>query len=206
MRRCAPLGALACLAAVCAGCASTPPPPPSRPACLADLVHAYDVEGMVNHSQADTLGAAHHVIEGARSGYGEALTRLTPEQRSRFDAATDRFVTAARATPDASLAAAVWAQGYGADLNDALLCQIADFARTPAGEELFANGGNPAGLGADELKMVVRFARTPAGAQQPAASAAAAAALRSWLAQERSTRIDAAAQRYLGELRVIMGY
>ena len=169
-------------------------------------MHAYDVDGMVNHSQADTLGAAHRAIEGARSGYGEALTHLTPEQRSRYEAATDRFVTAARLAPDASQAAALWAQAYGADLSDAEVCQIADFARTPSGEELFANGGNLSGLGADELKMVAKFARTPAGAKQAAASAAAAVALRNWLAQQRSASIDQAAQRYLGELRGILGY
>ena len=161
---------------------------------------------MVNHSQADSLGAAHRAIEGARSGYGEALAHLTPEQRSRYEAATDRFVTAARVAPDASQAGAVWAQAYGADLSDAQVCQIAEFARTPSGEELFANGGNPVGLSADDLKMVTRFVRTPAGAKQAAASAAAAAALRTWLGEQRSASIDQAAQRYLGELRAIIGY
>src|SRR5579862_6819747 len=131
--------ALCGLALLCGACASTPPPPPSRPVCLAVLVHAYDVEGMVNRSQADTLGAAHRAIEGARSGYGEALTHLSPDERSRYEAATDRFVTAARATPDAGEAGAVWAQAYGTGLSDEEVCQIAQFARTPSGEELFAN-------------------------------------------------------------------
>ena len=206
MRRLPVVLVVAGVAALGSGCSSDPPLPPSRPACLADLVHAYDVDGMVNHSQTDTLGAAHRAIDGARRAYGEALAHLTPEQRSRYDAATDRFVMAARAAPDASQAAAVWAQAYGANLSDAEACQIADFAHTPTGGELFANADKLAGLSGDDLKLVTRFVRTPAGAKEGAASATAAVALRNWLAQERSTSIEQAAQRYLAELRTIIGY
>lgn len=197
---------LALLAALCAACASTPQPPPPRQTSLAQLVHAYDVDSMVNRSQAESLAEAHRAIDKARSGYGEALTHLSSEQRSRFEAATDRFVSASRTAPDTTEADRVWAQAYGADLTDAELGKLAAFAGTDAGAEFFANGGNPQGLGADELKGVLKFSRTPAGQKQPAATAAAAAALRAWLTQQRSASIDLAVQRYLGELRVILGY
>jgi hypothetical protein len=196
----------ALLAALCAACASKPQAPPSRQASLAQLVRAYDVDSMVNRSQAESLAEAHRAIDGARSGYGDALNRLSSEQRARFEAATDRFVSASRTAPDTTQADAVWAQAYGADLSDAELGKIAEFAATDAGAEFFANGGNPQGLSGDDIKDVLKFARTPAGQKQPAANAAGAAALRSWLAQQRSASIDQAVQRYLGELRVILGY
>ena len=105
---------LASLAAL-AACAGTPGAPPGRAACLAELVHAYDVAGMVNRSQSQSLEEAHRAIERAESQYAEQLPRLTAAQRGRFEAATDRFVTAARATPDAVAAEAVWARSYAAD-------------------------------------------------------------------------------------------
>lgn len=197
---------LALLGALCAACAGTPQPPLPRQASLAQLVRAYDVDSMVNRSQAQSLAAAHRAIEQARAGYGAALNQLTSEQRSRFEAATDRFVSASRTAPDTTQAGTVWAQAYGADLNDAELGQIAAFAGTEAGAEFFANGGNPQGLSGDDLKEVLKFSRTAAGQKQPVASAAAAAALRAWLAQQRSASIDEAVQRYLGELRTILGY
>jgi hypothetical protein len=100
----------------------------------------------------------------------------------------------------------VWAQAYAADLSDAELGKIAEFAGTDAGGEFFANGGNPEGLSGDDIKAVLKFSRTPAGQKQPAANAAAASALRAWLAQQRSASIDQAVQRYLGELHTILGY
>jgi hypothetical protein len=194
------------LATLGAGCASTPPPPPPRQASLAQLVHAYDVDSMVNRSQTESLAEAHRAIDRARAGYGEALNHLTSEQRARFEAATDRFVSAARTAPDTTQADTVWAQAYAADLSDAELGKIAEFAATDAGGEFFANGGNPQGLSGDDIKAVLKFSRTPAGQKQPAANIAAASALRTWLAQQRSASIDLAAQRYLGELRVLLGY
>jgi hypothetical protein len=197
---------LACLTLLCAACASAPQPPPPRQASLAQLVRAYDVDGMVNRSQAESLAAAHRAIDSARSGYGAALNHLTSEQRTRFEAATDRFVSASRTAPDSAQADTVWAQAYGADLSDAELGKIAEFAGTDAGAEFFANGGNPQGLSGDDIKEVLKFSRTPAGQKQPAANVAAANALRTWLAQQRGASIDQAVQRYLGELHTILGY
>jgi hypothetical protein len=196
----------ALLAALCAACASKPQAPPARQASLAQLVHAYDVDSMVNRSQAESLSQAHRAIDSARAGYGDALNHLSSEQRARFEAATDRFVSASRTAPDTTQADTVWAQAYGADLSDGELGKIAEFAATDAGAEFFANGGNPQGLSGDDIKDVLKFARTPAGAKQPAANAAATAALRTWLAQQRSASIDQAVQRYLGELQTIVGY
>jgi hypothetical protein len=197
---------LALLAALCAACASTPQAPPPRQASLAQLVRAYDVDSMVNRSQAESLAEAHRAIDKARSGYGEALNRLSSEQRTRFEAATDRFVSASRTAPDTTQADTVWAQAYAEGLSDAELGKIAEFAGTDAGAEFFANGGNPQGLSGDDIKAVLKFSRTPAGQKQPAANVAAASALRTWLAQQRSTSIDLAVQRYLGELHTILGY
>jgi hypothetical protein len=197
---------LALLSLLCSACASAPQPPPPRQASLAQLVRAYDVDGMVNRSQADSLAQAHRAIDSARAGYGAALNQLTSEQRSRFEAATDRFVSASRAAPDTTQADRVWAQAYADGLSDAELGKIAEFAGTDAGAEFFANGGNPQGLSGDDIKEVLKFSRTPAGQKQPAANSAAAAALRTWLAQQGKASIDAAVQRYLGELRAILGY
>ncbi len=197
---------LAGLAALCVACASAPQVAPPRQVSLAQLVHSYDVDSMVNRSQSEALAQAHRAIEKVRSGYGEALTRLSSEQRSRFEAATDRFVSAARTLPDTTQAARVWAEAYGADLSDAELGKIAGFASTDAGGEYFANGGNPQGLSGDDLKEVVKFARTPAGQKQPAANTAAASALRTWLEQQRGASLDQDVQRYLGEVRNILGY
>jgi len=196
----------ALIGALCAACASAPQVPPSRQASLAQLVRAYDVDGMVNRAQTESLAEAHRAIENARTGYGEALSRLSSEQRARFEAATDRFVSAARTAPDTTQADAVWAQAYEAGLSDAELGKIAEFAATDAGGEFFANGGNPQGLSGDDIKEVLKFARTPAGQKQPAASGAASTALRAWLAQQRHASVEQAAQRYLGELRTIVGY
>ena len=198
--------ALCALLAALAACASQPQVPPSRQSSLAALVRAYDVDGMVNRSQAEALAEAHRAIDSARAGYGDALNRLSSEQRARFEAATDRFVSASRTAPDTTEADAVWAQAYGGDLSDAELGKITEFAGTDAGAEFFANGGNPQGLSGDDIKDVLKFARTPAGQKQPAANAAATAALRAWLAQQRSASIDQAVQRYLRELRTILGY
>jgi hypothetical protein len=197
---------LCALLAALAACASKPQAPPPRQASLAQLVRAYDVDSMVNRAQAESLAQAHRAIDQARAGYGDALNRLSSEQRARFEAATDRFVSASRTAPDTTQADTVWAQAYGADLSDAELGKIAEFAATDAGAEFFANGGNPQGLSGDDIKDVLKFGRTPAGEKQPAANAAAAAALRTWLSQQRSASIDQAVQRYLGELRTILGY
>jgi hypothetical protein len=192
-------------AAMLAACASTPQPPPTRQACLTELVHAYDVVGMIDRSQTESLADAHRAIERVATQYAELLARLSSEQRARFDAATDRFVIAARVTPNAPEAEAVWAQSYAADLSDEDLRKIVEFSRTPGGEEQLAAGGYASNVSTQDLKQVTAFMRTPAGQKQIAASTAAASALRAYLAQQRSARLDQALQQYLAQVKALSG-
>jgi hypothetical protein len=185
-----------------AACASTPQPPPSRAACLTQLVHAYQVEAMINRSQSDSLAEAHHAIERVSSQYGALIARLSAAQQEKFEAATDRFVMAARTTPDTGAAEGVWVQAYAAGVSDEELRKIAEFSATPAGEKQFA-ASDATDLDADDMKRIAVFARTPAGQKQASASSAAATQLRLYLAQERSASLDKAVQRYVAELKSI---
>jgi hypothetical protein len=166
--------ALAGLAVLMAACASTPDSPEARAAYLAELAQAYDVEGTVSRSQTEALAAARRSIETVRSQFAEELARATPAQRNRLDAAMDRFVTAARATPDLNAALSVWAQGFAADLTS------------------------------EDLRHIVEFSRTPAGRAQIAASRGASAQLDAYLRQVRSASVDLAAQQYLAELKAVV--
>jgi hypothetical protein len=184
-------------------CVSTPPPPPSRQACLAELVQAYDVQGMINRSQSESLVEAHRTIERVAAQNRELLASLSSAQQERFEAATDRFVGAARVTPDVAAAEAVWAQSYGADLADADLQKIVLFVRTDAGEQQLR--GSSASVDESDVKKINEFVRTPAGQKQLAAGAAAAAQLSAYLTQQRRELIGRAAQQYSAELGRIAG-
>lgn len=163
------------LAALAAGCAGTPSTPQTRQAYVAELVQAYDIEGVISRSQADSLADAHRNIENVRSQFGDVLARLTPTQRERLEAAMDRFVTASRVTPDVNEAAAVWVRGFTENLTD------------------------------EDLKRIVEFSRTPAGRAQIAGSSDAEVQLKGYLYQKRSASLDKAAQQYIAELKAIVG-
>jgi hypothetical protein len=165
----------AALAALLGACAAAPSTPQQRAAYLAELAQAYDVEGMVSGSQADSLAEARRNLERMKAQYADSLAHLAPAQRDRLEAAQDRLVTALRAMPDLNQATAVWAQGFAANLTD------------------------------EDLKRIVEFARTPAGHAQIEAGREAEAALRAYLVQQRSASIDAAQAQYLATLQAIAG-
>jgi len=169
--------AVCCLAAAVVlllpGCATTPAE--SRQDSLAQLIEAYDVEGAVTRAATQTLEEAHRSIERVRSTYGEALAHLSPEQRARYEAATDRFVRAAHSSADAGQASAAWAQAYAANLSD------------------------------EELRRAAQLARTPSGRAQIQASLAAESQLRAYLAQQHSAGIERAEQQYQAEVRALLG-
>jgi len=161
------------LAALTTACAGTPSTPQVRQAYVAELAQAYDIEGIISRSQADSLADAHRSIETVRSQFADVLARLTPAQKQRLEASMDRFVTASRVTPDVNEAANVWAQGFTENLTD------------------------------EDLKKIVEFSRTPAGRAEIAASRDAAVQLKGYLHQQRSASVDKAVQQYIAELRAI---
>jgi hypothetical protein len=162
------------LAGLIASCSSTPSTPDARAAYIAELVQAYDIEGVVSRSQTDALADAHRNIETVRSQFSDVLAQVTPAQQRRLDAAMDRFVTASRVTPDMNTAAAVWAQGFAENLTN------------------------------EDLQRIVEFSRTPAGRAQIAAGRDAGVQLRAYLYQQRSASVERAAQQYIAELRAIV--
>ncbi len=105
----------------------------------------------------------------------DQLARLSAQQREKFEAATDRFAIASRATPDVAQAAAVWAQNFAADLSD------------------------------EDLRKIVGFSRTPAGRQAMASSLNAATQLHTYLEQQSSATRDEATLRYVAEIKAITG-
>jgi hypothetical protein len=168
-----------CLLGLCAlgaSCAGTPQTPQTRQAYVTELMQAYDVEGTVRRSQADSFAEAHRNIERLKDQFADLLAHMSAEQRGKFEAATDRFVNAARATADVNEAARVWAQGFITDLTD------------------------------ENLKKIVDFARTDAGKAQIAGANYAATQLAAYLAQKRTERIDKATQQYVSEIRALGGH
>jgi putative NIF3 family GTP cyclohydrolase 1 type 2 len=166
--------AVLALAAGLAACASTPDTPQQRAAYIAELAQAYDIQGIVSRAQTDALADAHRNIEIVRGEFADVLGQASTSQQHRLDAAMDRFVTAARGTPDVNAAAAVWAQGFAENLTN------------------------------QELRQIVEFSRTPAGQAQIAGTRDAGVQLRAYLAQQRSASVDRAAQQYIAELRAIV--
>jgi hypothetical protein len=163
------------LTALLCACASAPSTPQQRQAYLAELSQAYDVEGIVSHAQSEALGDARRNIERMNAQYAGSLTQVSPAQRNKLDAALDRFVSASRTMPDLNTATAVWAQGFAGNLTD------------------------------EDLKQVIEFSRTPAGRAQIAAARDGNAALRTYLAQQRSANVDRAEAQYLATLQAIAG-
>ncbi|MBS0581427.1 MAG: hypothetical protein JSR36_19390 [Proteobacteria bacterium] len=101
--------------------------------------------------------------------------RLTPAQQERFNAGIDRFVTSARSGVDPHTAAAVWAQSYAGELSDT------------------------------DLRSIVAFARTPAGAAEIAASHRAGDSLRDYLREDREKRFGAAQRQFFAEMKALTG-
>ena len=165
---------VALVLAALAACASTPDTPQTRAAYIAELAQAYDIEGIVSRSQTEALAAAHRNIEAVTRQFADALAGASPAQRNRLDAAMDRFVTVARASPDVNAATAMWAQGFAENLTN------------------------------EDLKQIVAFARTPAGRAQIAGSRDATIQLCAYLRQVRSASVDRAAQQYLAELKAVV--
>jgi uncharacterized protein YukE len=163
------------LAALACACAGAPSTPQQRQASLAELAQAYDVEGIVSHTQSDALADARRSIDRMQAQYAGSLAQISPAQRNRLDAALDRFVSASRTMPDLITASAVWAQGFAGNLSDA------------------------------DLKQIVEFSRTPAGRAQILATRDGNAALRTYLAQQRSANVDRAEAQYLATLQGIAG-
>lgn len=166
---------LSVTAALSASCASAPSTPQTRQGYIAELMQAYDIEGVISRSQTEALADAHRNIERVRDQYGGALAGLSAAQRQKVEAATDRFVKAARVAPDPNEAATVWAQSFAANLTE------------------------------EDLKRIVEFSRTPAGRAHIAASRDATAQLRAYLVQKQNANTDKAAQQYSAELKAIVG-
>jgi hypothetical protein len=166
---------LLALAALSASCASMHGAPPTRQQCLAELASDADVEGVINRAHTESLAAAHRSIERIKSEFAERLAAMNAQQREKFDAATDRFAIASRATPDVAQATALWAQGLAADLSD------------------------------EDLRKIVEVSRTPAGHQVMAGSLTAATQLHTYLEQTSSATLDKATQQYLAEIKAISG-
>jgi|GEM_PF-1382489 hypothetical protein len=163
------------LAALTASCASMHAAPPTRQQCLDELASAADVEGAIDRAHTESLAAAHRSIERIKSEFAEPLARMNAQQRERFDAATDRFAIASRATPEVAPATAVWTQGLAAGLSD------------------------------EDLRKIVELARTPAGHQAMASSLNAALQLHAYLEQQSSATLDKATQQYVAEIKAITG-
>jgi cytochrome c556 len=101
--------------------------------------------------------------------------RLTPAQQEKFSAGIDRFVASARSGVDARTAASVWAQAYAAELTD------------------------------DDLRRIVAFSRTPAGAAEIAANRRAGDSLRDYLRQDREKRFGPAQRQFYAEMKALTG-
>jgi hypothetical protein len=101
--------------------------------------------------------------------------RLSPAQQERFNAGIDRFVASARSGVDPSTAASVWAQSYASELTDS------------------------------ELRSIVAFARTPAGAAEIAANHRAGDSLRDYLRQDREKRFGPAQRQFFAEMKALTG-
>ncbi len=101
--------------------------------------------------------------------------RLTPAQQEKFNAGIDRFVASARSGVDARTAASVWAQAYASELTDA------------------------------DLRSIVAFARTPAGAAEIAANRRAGDSLRDYLRQDREKRFGPAQRQFYAEMKALTG-
>jgi type II secretory pathway component PulJ len=166
---------LLALGALTASCASMHGAPPTRQQCLAELTSDADVEGAIDRAHTESLAAAHRSIERIKSEFAGQLAGMNAQQREKFDAATDRFAIASRATADAAQATALWAQGLAADLSD------------------------------EDLRKIVEFSRTPAGRQVMAGSLTAAMQLQTYLEQQSSATLDKATRQYLAEIKAITG-
>jgi len=101
--------------------------------------------------------------------------RLTPAQQEKFSAGIDRFVANARSGVDPKAAAAVWAQAYASQLTDA------------------------------DLRGIVAFSRTPAGAAAIAANHRAGDSLRDYLRQDREKRFGPAQRQFFAEMKALTG-
>lgn len=167
---------LLALAALTASCASVHGGhPPTRQQCLVELLSDADVEGAIDRAHTESLAEAHRSIERIKSEFAHQLAGMNAQQREKFDAATDRFAMASRATPDVAQAAAVWTQGLAANLSD------------------------------EDLRKIVEFSSTPAGHQAMASSLNAAMQLHAYLEQKSSVTLDKATQQYLAEIKAITG-
>jgi hypothetical protein len=166
---------LLALAALTTSCASMQGAQPTRQQCLVELMSDADVEGAIDRAHTESLAAAHRSIERIKSEFAGQLAGMDARQREKFDAATDRFAIASRATPDVAQAAAVWAQSLAADLSD------------------------------EDLRKIVEFSRTPAGRQAMASRLNAATELHTYLEQKSSATLDKATQRYVAEIKAISG-
>jgi hypothetical protein len=158
-----------------ASCASAPPTPQMRQAWLAELTAAYDIEGTIGREQTETLAEAQHALASMRVQFADVLGRLPADRREKLDAATDRYVTAARGQWDVTEATGVWTQAFAANLSD------------------------------EDLKKIVEFSRTPPGQAQIAADRDAGNQLRSYLAAKRHATMDRALEQYMTELKAITG-
>jgi hypothetical protein len=164
------------LALLSASCASLSGGQPTRQQYLLELLGDADVERAVERAHTESLAEAHRSIERIKSEFAEQLAGMNAQQREKFDAATDRFAIASRATPEvAQAAAAVWAQNFAADLSD------------------------------EDLKKIVEFSRTPAGRQAMASSLNAAREMDDFLAQKSSATLNKATQQYVAEIKAITG-
>lgn len=166
---------LLALSALIASCASTHGAQPTRQQSLDELMSDADVQGAIDRAHTESLAEAHRSIERIKSEFADRLAGMNAQQREKFDAATDRFAIASRATPDVAQAATVWAQNLAADLTD------------------------------EDLRKIVEFSRTPAGRQAMASSLNAATQLHTYLEQQGSATLDQATQRYLAEIKAITG-
>jgi len=166
---------LLALSALTASCASMHGGQPTRQQCLVELTSDADVEGAIDRAHTESLAEAHRSIERIKSEFADQLAGMNAQQREKFDATTDRFAIASRATPDVAQAAAVWAPSLAADLSD------------------------------EDLRKIVEFSRTPAGRQVMASSLNAATQLHTYLEQNSSAALDKATQRYLAEIKAITG-
>jgi hypothetical protein len=108
----------------------------SRAENIAAILKLADVQDLIQKSQIESFQVARKRMNDVRAQLSGYMSSMNPEQRQKFDAALDQYITTVNTSYDSADAAAAWGRMFAAHFTDLELSQAVELSRTPLGGKL----------------------------------------------------------------------
>jgi hypothetical protein len=103
---------------------------------IAAILKLVDVQTLIQKSQIESYQVARTRMNDVRAQLSGYMSSMNPEQKQKFDAAIEKYITTVYTSYDSADAAAAWGRLFAVNFTDRELSQAVELSRTPLGGKL----------------------------------------------------------------------